>query len=609
MGNFLSTIPHGKAITTSFGSSYIGSPSIIKTITGRLIASHDIFSSGTGNTSYIYKSDNGGKKWDFVQSITNVFWGRLFKVGSDLYILGTFQINGTITISKSTDDGDTWSAASVIVSVPVSPATNIGFTCAPCSIAMKGRHVFRAFSLRDSALGSFSSFQKAVFIMGDMDADLTLAASWTLSNAVTFNSANIPATIVGTGTANLRPVSGATSSKGWLEGNIVLKFDGSLVNFLRFTQNPSSNHAVYLNVNYDAGDPSASTLSATHNFTYMNGGNLKFTIVTDYVSGKYWTVANVNRNRWFNDCRTEAFLMSSDDLITWKTHAKVLGFELNDWEADIDQLGVQYSDIIIDGNDLLAVTRTADGVSDSFHNANNLTFTRIKNFRKSPLLGTDSTCSLSIDANSDTLISSGKVNVVRDKSNRFNDIFALQSESATAPTFDGGLIFGGAHRARVVHHESLLAVNGFTVICRLILTTTTGRLMQKGDGSGTALDDYWFAPNTGLSVGGAYSVYTDNSADEDLTLSGAYDSANKRLYQYKNGVARGAPDSSFNGSYGSGYLSMSVTPTFNLDDLWIGDRNHTPSSFLNAKIVALRIVPSFLSATEIKAISTLMKAI
>jgi hypothetical protein len=48
--------------------------------------------------------------------------------------------------------------------------------------------------------------------------------------------------------------------------------------------------------------------------------------------------------------------------------------------------GFQYADWLFDGDDLIAVVRTAfddaDGGADSFHNANFLTFHRIRNFRE-----------------------------------------------------------------------------------------------------------------------------------------------------------------------------------------------------------------------------------
>ena len=51
-------------------------------------------------------------------------------------------------------------------------------------------------------------------------------------------------------------------------------------------------------------------------------------------------------------------------------------------DADPAFFGFQYADFIIDGNDILLLSRTAFSHAHSFHDSNFITFHRIKNFRE-----------------------------------------------------------------------------------------------------------------------------------------------------------------------------------------------------------------------------------
>jgi hypothetical protein len=69
-------------------------------------------------------------------------------------------------------------------------------------------------------------------------------------------------------------------------------------------------------------------------------------------------------------------LVSSSDLKRWKVHTIVLQ------HPDRRHHAWQYVDWRFDGDDIVAVSRTAWGDSHNFHDANYLTFHRINDFRR-----------------------------------------------------------------------------------------------------------------------------------------------------------------------------------------------------------------------------------
>ena len=75
-------------------------------------------------------------------------------------------------------------------------------------------------------------------------------------------------------------------------------------------------------------------------------------------------------------------LSVSDDLIHWEIRRDILNYADNCFAEDESQVGFQYPSFIFDGEDLLAVVRTAVNGARNFHDANYLTFHRIRNYRR-----------------------------------------------------------------------------------------------------------------------------------------------------------------------------------------------------------------------------------
>ena len=108
------------------------------------------------------------------------------------------------------------------------------------------------------------------------------------------------------------------------------------------------------------------------------GGGAKFTIHYDEKSSRYWSIGNKQTNPKAR--RNVLVLSSSSDLKNWKIEKTLLQHH------DEEKHAWQYVDWLFDGDDIIAVSRTAydDGLGGAYnhHDANYLTFHRIKNFRE-----------------------------------------------------------------------------------------------------------------------------------------------------------------------------------------------------------------------------------
>jgi len=607
----LTATPYGVKVAESLNPSvvYLGTPSIVKTSTGRLLVSHD-YNSTSYNTSAVYKSDNGGQTWSKCQDIFGVFWGKLFIYGSDVYLLGVSNYpDGNISISKSTDNGSTWSTPVNVISY-----LEKGFVHTSSSFIIKDGYLVSAFEIMANT-GVWSGWHKSVLVFGNL-SDLMNPSNWSLSNQITFNSALYPATIGTNGTDTKRPATAPTASKGWLEGNLITKPSGDLMILFRLEQSPNSNNAIYLDVTWNSGTPTSSTISSTPNYIEMQGGNVKFTPVYDATSGLYWTVTNVNKYKWFNDYRMEAHLLSSPDLLTWTVKEKALGYNVtSNWEAEIPQFGVQYSDVIIDGDDLLICTRTSDALAQSFHNANLITVRKLVNFRSS-VAQSYVTGSLIIDSNSARLEDSNGISVIKDQSKYYNSPFMLNVNNSVKPNWvTNGIQFDGASYLRCMHNKYLNLDSGLSVFVVIEnLQSTSGlRILSKSMGTPSANDinaSDWSFSTDGLTVGACYTTYADLTTTNNYILASTYDSATNSFYNYKNGVNRGTPASVVAGTWSTDKIIKTATYTAgNTAELRIGNRAYGSAIPFTSKIKALHIIPVFKNSTDMIAYMNALNAI
>ena len=113
-------------------------------------------------------------------------------------------------------------------------------------------------------------------------------------------------------------------------------------------------------------------------------GPRSLTIRFDPQTRRYWTLADIVLDRYRSHdpggVRNTLALTTSSDLLEWEVRCILLH------HPDVSKHGFQYVDWLFDGEDIIAVCRTAfddgEGGAHSYHDANFLTFHRFANFRR-----------------------------------------------------------------------------------------------------------------------------------------------------------------------------------------------------------------------------------
>lgn len=95
---------------------WVGSPSIAKTASGRLLVCHDLFGTKENESSpsaYMHASDDGGRTWKPLARIPGLYWPSLFRCVSGVYAIGVDRSFKTadnhIVIARASEDGRRWS--------------------------------------------------------------------------------------------------------------------------------------------------------------------------------------------------------------------------------------------------------------------------------------------------------------------------------------------------------------------------------------------------------------------------------------------------------------------------------------------------------------------
>ncbi|MHC4184698.1 MAG: sialidase family protein [Planctomycetota bacterium] len=337
---------------------YVGSPGIAIVSKGHYVASHDTFGDGPkggkGRLTTVFESADFGRTWKRLTELDGQWWSSLFVHKGQLYIIGVSRKHGNIVIRRSTDGGKTWTE-------PVDENTGLlvegRFHCAPVPVTEHNGRLWRGFEV-DSG-----GYRWEAFVMSTpVDSDLLKADSWVASSKVMITKA------VG---------------RKWLEGNVVVTPEGGLVNILR--SQPKLDKAAVIEVSPDGR---FLTLNPEDCLIDFPGANKKFTIRHDEMTGKYWSLVNIVTDPGPleeppQDHRNTLALTCSKDLRKWEVRYVALSFMNGEHlTRQNNKFGFQYIDWLIEGDDIIFVSRTAWGWdTPRSHDANYLTFHRIRNFR------------------------------------------------------------------------------------------------------------------------------------------------------------------------------------------------------------------------------------
>ncbi|HRU07095.1 MAG TPA: sialidase family protein [Candidatus Brocadiia bacterium] len=341
--------------------AYVGSPSIAVLPCGDYVATHDIFGPNSGEeasgVTLVFRSRDRGATWRRVGEVQGQFWSSLFYHRGALYLFGTNGLYRDAVIRRSEDEGATWTRA---VDAASGLLTSGGrWHCAPTPVVEHAGRLWRAMERRPLKSQTFAGAFSA-----PAGCDLLDAANWTFSDPVVSD----PAWLGG-------------DFCRWLEGNIIVDPAGELVDLLRITTNAFPDAAAMLHL---APDGHGAAFDPAKDLMRILGGGNKFTIRPDPRGKLYWSLINVAPKRYHagtTACyvRNTLALACSRNLRDWDVRCALLH------HPDRFHHAFQYVDWLFDGEDLIAVSRTAydDGLggAHTYHDANYMTFHRVKAFR------------------------------------------------------------------------------------------------------------------------------------------------------------------------------------------------------------------------------------
>jgi acetyl esterase/lipase len=346
-------IDHSAAST----KRYVGSPSLAVLPDGSYVASHDIFGPGSEySNTVVFVSKDKGETWEQIAELKGQFWSSLFFSKDALWIMGASREYGSAIIRRSVDGGRTWTS-------PDSLTSGLFFEegeyhTAPMPVVFHNDRIWRAMEDRNPPEKWGVNF-RAFVMSAPIESDWLNPKSWTSTNRLRFDQDD--------------------PGRAWLEGNVVVGPDGELFNILRLAHEDGGKAAL-LNISKDG-----KTISKDSDDPFIDfpGGSKKFSIRKDERTGKYFALTN-----WIHPfdaggnperTRNTVGLISSRNLRDWKLDSVVLR------DPDVAKTAHQYIDWLIEGEDIVLVSRTAypDGLGGAHrgHDANYMTFHRIDNFR------------------------------------------------------------------------------------------------------------------------------------------------------------------------------------------------------------------------------------
>ncbi|MBC2595198.1 exo-alpha-sialidase [Ruficoccus amylovorans] len=386
-------------------------PSIVALDDGRLVAAYLVSKkyAKLPSEQHIATSDDGGKTWQ-LRHTDSIGQSRLFVDGDSIYSLGSGK---SLRIIRSTDDGETWSAPSLI-------ATGRWHQSATNYIHANG-NIYLPLEKRihndiDAwPVGDFAP----VLLRGRSGTDLTRPENWTFASelafadlipgyrendpdldwfGVPFYPSNYPdSQLLDRSSGVIRSVA----PMGWLETNVAQITDpnhywydpeGKTFHLLMRAHTGGTGYAALLKV-VEQEDGSMLTelekvpSGRTQLFLPLPGGQMRFHILYDEETELYWLLGSQATDSMTRADRLPAARFGTPNN---ERHRMVLHFSKNlvDWcfagvvaMTDAPDQTRHYASMAVDGDDLVILSRSGDERAHSAHNGNLITFHRVKNFR------------------------------------------------------------------------------------------------------------------------------------------------------------------------------------------------------------------------------------
>lgn len=336
------------ARSDTHAGDYTYSPSITKA-GDILYASRDI----SCRYTEIFRSDDNGATWRQVGKVDGMWWATIFENRGDIYLIGRYLKGGMtakghsyIGISRSTDNGETWSE----IREGQGAVDYYGFEphCAPTPVLPLNGRLYRVFESVTP-----EKEKRAFVVSADADSDLLSPDSWSISDYFT-----------GYGFPN--------------EGNAVKGPDGKVWIMSRCV----TNKAFLMKLNDDGTIVAALGTNKDSEIDFPST-QAKFTVRFDEKTGLYIGIANTQVDINCDGQRNYASLVTSKNLINWEVREMLLcDREICHPTLSVAQHAFQYIDWIFDGDDILFAVRESAEDAANFHDSNYLTFYRIENYEK-----------------------------------------------------------------------------------------------------------------------------------------------------------------------------------------------------------------------------------
>lgn len=205
-------------------------------------------------------------------------------------------------------------------------------------------------------------FHAPMVMSAPIDADLMNPESWSFSEPTPYDPA--------------WPGVAKGPSAGNIEGTLVVFPDGKLYNVMRYDMMKCTpRYGLALSYLVDDKNPEAPmTFSEAIPFP---GNHSKFEIRFDAVSGRYYSICSRILGPECAWHRNLLSLVASEDLHSWRVACDLIDRR----DEPPEKVGFQYVDFFFEGDDLLFLCRTALNGAHNFHDANQQTFHRVRNFR------------------------------------------------------------------------------------------------------------------------------------------------------------------------------------------------------------------------------------
>ena len=397
-------------------SKYAYSPGICVLPDGRLVGSMDY--GGPAVTNYygeIYLSDDNGLTWRKVHTF-DFCHARPFTAGDLLYVIGhriqletlpdgcDHEVLSDLCIICSADRGEHWSETAMLTH-------GKRWHQAPSNVLYRNGSVYLVMEEQiysDIDTWAVSTFAP-VLMRACVTDNLLYPESWTFADRLPFRDAvdlnrtdlfGIP--FYPYDRRHNVEVGGGRCCEplGWLETNVVCFNDprhvlyqpNTLYLWMRAHTGLTGYAAIAKVTEQPDGSMTTSLVQVPSGRTMVYvpcpGGQMKFHILYDEISGYYWLLSTqatdsmirpdcMPQDRWGlpNNERQRLQLFFSKNCWDWCFAALID-------RCDQPNMSRQYASMIISGDDLCILCRSGDERARNAHNSNMITFSRIHHFRE-----------------------------------------------------------------------------------------------------------------------------------------------------------------------------------------------------------------------------------